>query len=358
LYQRICDYSLDDGESAFPFTQRLARENGWHLKFARRVVEEYKRFMFLAVAAGHPVTPSEQIDQAWHLHLIYSRSYWDEFCGQVLGTPIHHGPTKGGSDEQAKFIDLYEKTKASYERLLNESPPRDIWPDASRRFGNDIDCVRVSTREHWVIPKRRARRFALVGIAALVVVMAAGHGIRTANAPHAEHSLVPIGSSLVPSNAASSALVRSALWSGPARSDLLLQQASQRTVQHNRRQDNAWIFVLVIGMLAVVVFLLIALFNGKCSACGRTRAMKKTGKTERGTGWCAPTKDEWQCIYCGAVIWSTHYGGGCGGTSGCDGATHCGGGNAGCAASGCGGGGCGGGGCGGGGCGGGGCGGG
>ena len=94
LYQRICDYSPDDLESAFTFTQRLARDNGWELKYARRVVEEYKRFMLLAVAAGHPVTPSEQIDQAWHLHLIYTRSYWDDFCGQVLGTPIHHGPTK------------------------------------------------------------------------------------------------------------------------------------------------------------------------------------------------------------------------------------------------------------------------
>src|SRR5688572_3649708 len=96
LFQRICAYSPDDADSHLTFTQRLARENGWDLKYARRVVEEYKKFMFLAVAAGHPVTPSEQIDQAWHLHLVYTHSYWEEFCGAVLGQPIHHGPTKGG----------------------------------------------------------------------------------------------------------------------------------------------------------------------------------------------------------------------------------------------------------------------
>ncbi len=116
LYQTICDYSPDDGESAFTFTQRLARDNGWDLKYARRVVEEYKKFMFLAVAAGHPVTPSEQVDQAWHLHLIYTRSYWDDFCSLVLGTPIHHGPTKGGEHEEGKFHELYEPRSPAIKR--------------------------------------------------------------------------------------------------------------------------------------------------------------------------------------------------------------------------------------------------
>jgi hypothetical protein len=172
LYQRICDYSPDDRESAFTFTQRLARENGWDQQYARRVVEEYKKFMFLAIAAGHTVTPSEQVDQAWHLHLIYTQSYWDFFCGNVLGTPIHHGPTQGGSDEQAKFLDLYEQTKASYMRLLNESPPPDIWPDAARRFGDDIHCKRVNTREHWIIPKQCTRRYSLAAVAALILLAA------------------------------------------------------------------------------------------------------------------------------------------------------------------------------------------
>ncbi|MEK6230809.1 MAG: hypothetical protein N2A42_03075 [Luteolibacter sp.] len=33
---------------------------------------EYKRFVALAMLAGHPVTPSEEVDQAWHLHLVYT----------------------------------------------------------------------------------------------------------------------------------------------------------------------------------------------------------------------------------------------------------------------------------------------
>ena len=89
LYERISRFSFDEGELELSFARRLARENGWAADYTRRTIEEYRRFIFLAVVAGHPVTPSDQVD------LTYTRSYWDRFCGDVLGTPVHHGPTRG-----------------------------------------------------------------------------------------------------------------------------------------------------------------------------------------------------------------------------------------------------------------------
>ena len=103
LYRRIEEFPLDEPGGAFPFTARLARENGWSQDYANRVVGEYKRFALLAVAAGHSVTPSDQVDQAWHLHLTYTQSYWTRFCPEVLGKPLHHNPTQGGAAEQTKF---------------------------------------------------------------------------------------------------------------------------------------------------------------------------------------------------------------------------------------------------------------
>ena len=73
--ERILAYSFDEEEEAYPFAARLARENDWSRDFADRVIAEYRRFAFLALAADHPVTPSDQVDQVWHLHLLYTRSY-------------------------------------------------------------------------------------------------------------------------------------------------------------------------------------------------------------------------------------------------------------------------------------------
>jgi hypothetical protein len=350
LYQRICDYSPDDGESALTFTRRLARDNGWNMKYAARVVEEYKKFMFLAVAAGHPVTPSEQVDQAWHLHLIYTRSYWDEFCGQVLGTPIHHGPTKGGADEQAAFHDLYERTKSSYRQLLDETPPPDIWPDAEQRFGDDVDCVRVNTRSYWIVPKRLAQHYALGTLAAAILVVITGY------ARHEEKHLEAEAPSQPAMSEDSHVTIRPAVWNQKDRTELFARQHSDihPLPLPTTKPNYLVLWGLAIGVAVAVCIGITAMFRGKCSSCGRTHALTKTGNTEQGTGWLASTKDEWQCKYCGATIWTTHYtacGGSCGAGGGCGGSSDCG--NSGCAGSGCGGGGCGGGGCGGGGCGGG-----
>lgn len=151
LWQKIRDFVLDDPDSAFPFTRRLARENRWTLGFAIRVVREYRRFLFLSKRAGHVVSPSDEVDQAWHLHLIYTRSYWDELCRDVLESPLHHGPTRGGQDESMKFHELYERTKASYERIFGQTPPPDIWPPTAERFVSD--GVRIRQRDVWVVRK-------------------------------------------------------------------------------------------------------------------------------------------------------------------------------------------------------------
>src|SRR5262245_6426236 len=137
LWKRIRAFSLDEPGSEFSFTQRLAQENGWEIGYARRVAEEYKRFILLPVAAGHPVSPSDQVDQAWHLHITYTRSYGERFCRDVLGKPLHHEPTRGGLDEGKKFAAWYEKTLLSYRAFFGQEPPGDIWPGIRTRFSQD-----------------------------------------------------------------------------------------------------------------------------------------------------------------------------------------------------------------------------
>jgi uncharacterized protein (TIGR04222 family) len=153
LYQRLQAFCFDRPDSFLSFSQRLMRENHWSREFTDRAIEEYRRFAFLAVVAGHPVTPSDQVDQVWHLHLTYTRSYWEEFCPQVLQMPFHHEPTRGGAAESQKFEDWYSKTLESYQQWFGELPPEDIWPPAAIRFGPGSKFVRVNAAQNWVLPK-------------------------------------------------------------------------------------------------------------------------------------------------------------------------------------------------------------
>ncbi len=159
LWQKLKAFTFDH-QDALTFTQRLARENNWPPEFAKRVVDEYRRFLFLALRAGHPITPSDEIDQAWHLHLVYTRSYWEDLCQGVLGRPLHHGPTRGGAVEDHRFENQYTETKASYARWFGQAPPADIWPSSEVRFARQVSFSRVNTAAYWMLPKQRVRRAA------------------------------------------------------------------------------------------------------------------------------------------------------------------------------------------------------
>ena len=145
LYQRICDYELDDSSHEFGFLAHLMRANGWSRPFALRAIEEYRKFVFLALVADHPVTPSDQVDQVWHLHLLCSDAYWNDFCPRVLGRPLHHHPAKGGQAERDRFHEQYRATIRSYRQHFGE-PPADLWPPVDVRFGRDLQMQRGRIR--------------------------------------------------------------------------------------------------------------------------------------------------------------------------------------------------------------------
>ncbi|MBX9815572.1 MAG: hypothetical protein A4S12_02445 [Proteobacteria bacterium SG_bin5] len=167
VWRALQNYQIGPDDAALSFAARLARENGWRPAFAARVIEEYKRFCFLAVTSGHELTPSDAVDQAWHLHLTYTRDYWERFCPQILGRPLHHGPTAGGSDERHRFFRQYADTLAAYEAAFGTLPPYDIWPSARRRLLLDPRARRVHPRQAMIVPRWRVRL-------ALVLLAAAG----------------------------------------------------------------------------------------------------------------------------------------------------------------------------------------
>src|SRR5687768_6804380 len=170
IWSALSRYTIGPEDAALSFAERLARENGWSRAEVERVIEEYKRFCFLAATVDHPVTPSDQVDQAWHLHLTYSRDYWERFC-PLLGRPLHHGPTAGGADEQHRYFTQYAETLRSYERVFG-SPPADLWPDAARRLNEDPKARRVHPRDAIIIPRKAIRT--MLPIVAVLAVLALG----------------------------------------------------------------------------------------------------------------------------------------------------------------------------------------
>ena len=176
LWQRLAAYEIGPADASLTFAQRLSRENRWPDDYTLRVIREYKRFCYLAKTASHEVTPPDAVDQAWHLHLTYSRDYWQRFCPEVLKGELHHGPTAGGTSERGRYYAQYAATLKAYEEAFGEPAPDDIWTAAHRRFVIDPLSFRVNPADTIVLDRTLAKWIVQAGlvVAGLAMLLLAG----------------------------------------------------------------------------------------------------------------------------------------------------------------------------------------
>ncbi len=154
LWARLSTHAFEHPDDDLDFTRRLAREQDWSLEYARGAIMEYRRFCLLCCVAGEHMTPSQEIDEVWHLHLTFTRDYWERFCPLVLGTPLHHGPTRGGPAEDRRYRAQYARTLAAYEHWFGP-PPLAFWPGTRERFADPARWRRIDLHRHWVLPRPR-----------------------------------------------------------------------------------------------------------------------------------------------------------------------------------------------------------
>jgi len=128
LWNKIQRFEFDDPNATITFSKKLADQQRWSATYTQRVIEEYRRFIFLCCISPSGASPSKAVDEAWHLHLTYTQSYWNAFCKNTLGKDIHHYPSSGGEQEDHKHTSWYAETLSLYASVFYAPPPIDIWP--------------------------------------------------------------------------------------------------------------------------------------------------------------------------------------------------------------------------------------
>ncbi|HEX6429775.1 MAG TPA: hypothetical protein VF008_18910 [Niastella sp.] len=128
LWIAIQQFPLDDPNAEITFSHKLSAKQNWSPTFTERVVEEYRKFIFLCCISPNGASPSQAVDEAWHLHLTYTKSYWIDLCKNTLNKDIHHHPSQGGDEEDHKHRDWYSETLINYQSVFGSLPPDDIWP--------------------------------------------------------------------------------------------------------------------------------------------------------------------------------------------------------------------------------------
>ena len=159
-YAQIAQFTIDQPHDVYPFSTKLSHDYGWSGTYTYRAIQEYKKFVFLMVTAERSLSPSTAIDRVWHQHLLYTHSYWNEFCAKVLGSPLHHIPSSGGLDEGIKYYRQYCQTLTYYRQYFG-NPPEDIWNSPTIRTEGhhyqwiDTSCCWVVRKPNWRLSSRK-----------------------------------------------------------------------------------------------------------------------------------------------------------------------------------------------------------
>jgi hypothetical protein len=133
LWNRLQEFSLDAPNVDFPFSKKLAKEENWNVDFTKKAIEEYKKFVYLCCILPNGASPSEIVDKVWHMHLIYTQNYWEEFCPNILKRKLHHHPSKGGFAEKDKHQNWFSDTLKNYKKIFNQDAPEDIWNNTVKK---------------------------------------------------------------------------------------------------------------------------------------------------------------------------------------------------------------------------------
>ena len=158
MLSRIEAFGLCAADDPLGFESRLADDQGWTLGYALAVVEEYRRFLVLTQVAGQAVSPSPDVDEAWHLHLTRT-SHYEAFCTAIFGRFLHHEPAKAG--EGARHQDMYRATLAAYRQTFGASAPPVVWIKPGKPPGRQAPAL-----AGWTVPPelRRGHRLAIVAV--------------------------------------------------------------------------------------------------------------------------------------------------------------------------------------------------
>ncbi len=180
MLARIEAFGLSAADDPLGFEGRLADDNGWTLGYALAVAGEYRRFLVLTQVAGHAVSPSPDVDAAWHLHLTRTAHY-EALCRDVFGRFLHHEPSRSGAGDAARYRTMYADTLAAYLRAFNRRPPEAIWPEVDRRHAaKPVSAAWPS----WTVPSslQRGHRLGVAAIASAVLGGWLAHAIDVAAA--------------------------------------------------------------------------------------------------------------------------------------------------------------------------------
>jgi hypothetical protein len=127
MWNKITEMFGGVDASTKAFADKISRKHNCSTSYAIKAVNEYKKFLYLAVISDFHVTPSQAIDKVWHEHILFTQAY-GIFCKDIIEYNLNHHPELIPLDEQTeRYHAQYLSTIELYIQEFGKLPPANIW---------------------------------------------------------------------------------------------------------------------------------------------------------------------------------------------------------------------------------------
>lgn len=92
-----------DRASLDPVKKYLMRKRKVSSEHADDALTEYLKYLLLVKITNEQLAPSEEADEAWHAHILFTQLY-DPFCRRHFGRFVHHVPSDPGTHPPESFF--------------------------------------------------------------------------------------------------------------------------------------------------------------------------------------------------------------------------------------------------------------
>ncbi len=127
MWNKITEMFGGTDASTKAFADKISRKHSFSTSYAVKAVNEYKKFLYLAVISDFHVTPSQAIDKVWHEHILFTQAY-GIFCTEIIEYHLNHHPELIPMEEQTeRYHAQYLSTIELYIEEFGKLPPANIW---------------------------------------------------------------------------------------------------------------------------------------------------------------------------------------------------------------------------------------
>lgn len=149
------DLRFNPKDADFTFEERLKAEYGWNDEQVNLAIQEYYKFLAIAVRVDGPAVPPPVVDMVWKQHMLFGRHYVSGLCAKILYRFVHRKASVDPAVDREELAAAWARTLEAYSVTFGD-PAASGWTEPTTAFAKVVKFPSSSVARAFLKEKRKS----------------------------------------------------------------------------------------------------------------------------------------------------------------------------------------------------------